>query len=126
MINSRNPCVYAAATVGVHAVLGEQTTRNFMMQTIQFNKNPFLVLDTALESIPSIRSGKSDVMALVSFSEDIAMFRRFRRAYLRSYDDLTERKRLLGVWNKVIALRDAEDYVPHFESQNYEFYKNVF
>lgn len=92
---------------------------------VKWNKNDDFVLIQALDEIPFIRDGKSDINALISFHSDIKSHRKFMRRY-RLCDWKAEKIDLINKWNNFTQLRNQEDFIPHFDSENKLLYRSLF
>lgn len=100
-------------------------SRSNICQKVKPHRNKFIVLDNCLDSIPALKGGKSDVGAIISFVQDIEMYRKFRCEYLFA-SSKKELDKLLTKWNDFINKRELENYVPHGESQHRNYYYILF
>jgi hypothetical protein len=80
-------------------------------------------LINAVSNIPLVRTGKADVAALFSFHADVAVFMKLKMACEMKPGRY---KKYLKEWESFMRLRNAEDFIPHNESKNALFYKNIF
>ncbi len=94
------------------------------MILVKYNKNTYKVLDLAMSLIPPLRDGKSDVGAIISFVQDVEMYRKFRVKYLDA--NINEQKELIIKWNDFIAKRESENYIPQRNSQHCNYYYTLF
>lgn len=95
------------------------------MDKLEYSKNMFRVFMEAFDTIPAIRDGKGDMNAITSFSQDLKMFRKFRRKYSFS-ESSSEAKDIIDKWNKYIQLRNDEDFIPFDMSKNRQLYNSLF
>lgn len=96
-----------------------------MINDIKYSRNHAQVICDAFDRIPIVKDGKGDAAAMVSFMSDIKQFRKFKNAFNFS-EDKSECMKYISEWNEYINLREAEDYIPHFESKNKLLYLSMF
>ncbi|MDB5032240.1 hypothetical protein [Mucilaginibacter sp.] len=95
------------------------------MFEVKYNRINAIVILDAFDRIPMVKDGKGDAGAMVSFMSDIKTFKEFRNAYNLA-DDKEEQLKHISNWNKYIQLRESEDFIPHFDSNNKLLYKSLF
>jgi len=96
-----------------------------MREMVKWNIIPAVVYMMAFDLIPALRDGKSDAGAIISFIQDVDMFKRFKRWY-NVADDKQEQLDLIEKFNAFMDLREAEDYISHGDSKNRNDYKVLF
>ena len=92
---------------------------------VQYDKNPFLVIDRVMQTISSVRPGKGDTGVYISLHEDYLMAQRFRYRYLNALSNET-RKVLIDTWNEFIFKREEENYPIHQKSVHKALYQSLF
>lgn len=97
-----------------------------MVGELVYNKNPYMVTNEAFDMIPNLKDGKSDAGAIVSYVKDIQIYKRFKDKYLWHVGEKDIRKKLIERWNLFCKMRNDEDYKPHRDTSNYEFYDVIF
>jgi hypothetical protein len=84
---------------------------------IKYNKIPAIVILDCYDSIPNLRAGKIDEVALASYFHDVKMWKEFRKKYGEA-EDKDGQVKLIERWKEYIQLRNDEDFVPHSKSKN--------
>lgn len=85
--------------------------------------NKYERLIKAFFSIPELRTGKIDISTLLSYYGDIQVFKKLIKA---CENNPKKQKEYFAKWNEFIKMRNEEDFIPHGNSNNYSFYKELF